>query len=223
MLSLGDIIRILWKWWAIVALTTVCLVGIVAGWTITQVPTYEAGLTMLVRQEEEVAPDSLDDAADGLDQIAFTLTDILDTRIIAQEVIRQLNLQISTDAFLSHLSVEHVNNTQIIYVRYRDSSPERAQRVVNTVTDVFAERVPEVTPSGSGVAVTVWQKAEAPTEPVSPNYKLNLTLALLMGLTLGAVLAYSMESLANSRRSPEGTRQSSQGEAKQMPRNESIP
>jgi capsular polysaccharide biosynthesis protein len=201
LLSLGDMLQVIRKRGFLIALVTCCLIGGVLGYTLIQTPRYEASVIMLVGQPAaEVDPASIDDKAAGLDQLSVTLTDLVDTRNIAVAVIRQLRLPISVDDFRNNLSAEHTSGTQLIYLRYRDTSPERAQRVANTVADVFSERVSEVNPGGSGVSLKVWQKAVAPTEPVSPNLKLNIALALLMGVTLGVVLAFLVESLDNSRR-----------------------
>jgi capsular polysaccharide biosynthesis protein len=61
---------------------------------------------------------------------------------VAKTVIRQQDLQMTTEEFLGeHLSVEQVPNIQWIEVHYRDVSPERAQRVADAVGDVFSEQV----------------------------------------------------------------------------------
>jgi capsular exopolysaccharide synthesis family protein len=126
------------------------------------------------------------------------------SRPVAEAVIRQQNLRMTTEDFLeNYLIVEQEPNTQWIQVSYRDSSPERAQRVANAVGDVFSKQVSEVSPNANAITATVWEHAAVPDEPVTPNPVRNSLLALALGLVLGVVLAFLLEYLDDSWNSPE--------------------
>jgi succinoglycan biosynthesis transport protein ExoP len=72
---------------------------------------------------------------------------------------------------------------------------------------VFSEQVSEVSPSASAITATVWERAETPEVPVSPNPVRNGFLALVLGLMLGVGLAFLLEYLDDSLRSPEEAEQ----------------
>ena len=131
----------------------------------------------------------------------------VDSRPIAEGVIRQLGLQTTPESFEMNLTAEQVRDTQFIEVDYTDSSPERAQQVANTIGDVFSEQVSEVSPSANAITATVWEQAELPDEPVSPTPIRNGFLALAAGVMLGVALAFLLEYLDDSWRSPEEVEQ----------------
>jgi capsular polysaccharide biosynthesis protein len=75
--------------------------------------------------------------------------------------------------------------------------------VANTVGEVYSEQITEVSQSANSISATVRKKAVTPEDPVSPNPLRNGLLALMVGLILGVGLAFLLEYLDDSWRSPE--------------------
>jgi capsular polysaccharide biosynthesis protein len=195
-LSLREILRtVLSRLWVIV-LVTLVLVGIAVGYTLVQTPMYEASIKILVgqRQEEGASPNLAGDV-EGLQQLTKTLAEAVDSRLVAQAVIKQLNLKITPERFLENLEVQQIPETQFIQVNYKDSSPETASLIANTIGDVFSGLISEVSPDAHDVTATVWERAAVPDAPVSPNLALNISLALVLGLALGLGLVFLLEYL----------------------------
>lgn len=208
MVSLGDLLRVVWKRLWIILLVTIVLVGSAVGFSLKQTPVYEASIKLLVGQEQQRdVSGSLGSDVQGLQQLTLTVTDLVSTRPVAEAVIERLNLRMSAEEFLENIEVEQVANTQSIQVSYKDPSPERARDVANAVGDTFSEQVSEVSPSANAITATVWERAMTPEEPVSPNPIRNGLLALLLGLMLGVGLAFLLEYLDDSWRSPEEVEQ----------------
>jgi capsular exopolysaccharide synthesis family protein len=204
--SLGEILRVIRMRLLIILLIAAVSVGAVVGSSLAQTPIYEASIKILVGQERGITQTPND--VIGLQQLTQTMTAAVSSRPVAEAVIRQQNLQITTETFLAeNLSVEQLPNTQFIQVYYRDSSPEKAQRVANAIGEVFSERVSEVSPSANAITATVWEPAVVPDEPVSPDPVRNGLLALALGLMLGVALAFLLEYFDDSWRSPEEVEQ----------------
>ncbi len=108
---------------------------------------------------------------------------------------------------VENLSVKEEGSIVFIQLSYRDTDPERAQRIVNTVGVVSSERIPEVIGSASDITVTIWEDASVPTTPASPDPVRNAALALIFGLMLGTGLALLTEYLDDRLRSPEKVEQ----------------
>lgn len=204
LLSLADILAVLRRRiWVILLVALVCASAAVA-YSMTRTPLYEAGITVLVGQESGVVdPNNLSGNVQGLQGLTETMAEAVNSRPIAQAAIDRLDLSAEPGEFLADLGAEQVPNTQFIRVSYTDPSPEQAQQVANTVGEVFSERISDVSPSASSITATVWEGAAVPEEPVSPNPARNGLLALVLGLMLGVALAFLMEYLDNSWRSPE--------------------
>jgi capsular polysaccharide biosynthesis protein len=140
----------------------------------TRTPTYESSAQVLVDQKPG-------------DRLIPTMTHAIDSRPVAEETIQRLGLQMGAAELLDNLTVEQVENTSFIVLTYEDTSPVRAQRIVNTVGAVsseFAER-------GNTLTANVYEKAMVPETPVSPHPIRNGLLTLVIGLALcaGTVVA----------------------------------
>lgn len=207
-LSLGDLLQVIWKrLWAII-LMAVLLTGAAVGYSFGQTPIYEASIKILVGQEgRSNVPGGLGGEVQGLQQITLTMAEAVNSRPVAQAVIKKLKLDITPEEFLANMTVEQVGTTQFIQVDYRDPDPRKARRVANAIGEVFSEEVSKVSPSANSITATLWERAVAPADPASPNLLLNGLLALMLGLMLGVGLAFLLEYLDDSWRSPEEVEQ----------------
>lgn len=198
---LGALRKRLW----IILLVTVSLAGAAVGFSLLQTTTYEASIKVLIAQEEgQSQPGALGSDVQGLQQVTQTMAVAIDSRPVADEVIRQLDLSISPEDLIEkRLSVEQVGTTQFINVSYEDSDPRQAQRVANTIGEVFSQRVADTNVGNGSVTATVWERSDLPTDPVSPNLPLNIGAGLVLGFLLGTALALLLEFLDDSWRSPE--------------------
>ena len=181
-------------------------VGATVTFSSLQTPVYEGSIKVLVGQERGTKDAPREDVI-GLQQLTQTMAEGVSSRPIAEAVIQELNLRTTPEDFLDHLRVKPIRETQFIQINYRDSSPEGAEQVANTVGKVFSEQVSEVSPSASAITASVWEPAERPDEPVSPNPLRNGLLALVLGLMLGVGLAFLLEHLDDSWRSSEEAEQ----------------
>jgi capsular polysaccharide biosynthesis protein len=200
-LYLGDLLWVIWRRLWVVLLVATVLTGAAVGFSLAQTPMYEASIKILVGQKRGTSETPV--GVYDLQQLTQTMAEGINSRPVAEATIRQLGLQVTPEGFLANLSVEQVPETQFLRVVYRDPSPQRAQRVANTIGKVFAEQVSEVSPSASAITATVWERAVVPHTPVSPNPLRNGLLALMLGLMLGVGLAFLLEYLDHSWRSPE--------------------
>jgi capsular exopolysaccharide synthesis family protein len=199
--SLQDILLVIRRRLWVISVVAVVLAGAAVGFSMAQTPVYEASTKILVGQERGVTIDP--NYAYGLQQLTQTMVGGVSSRPVAKAVIRQENLRMTTEEFLSHLSAEQEPETQWIQVHYTDSSPERAQRLANAVGDVFSKQVSEVNSGATAITVTVWERAVVPDAPVAPNPVRNGLLALALGLFIGVGLAFVLEYRDDRWNSPE--------------------
>ena len=207
-LSLGELLQVMWRRLWVIALTALTLAGLAVGYSVfIQTPEYVASTKILIGQEQIGEGSGLGGEVQGLQDVTLTMAEAVATRSVAEEAIEQEGLSVSSGEILASLSSEQVPDTQFIEVYYTDADPQRAQQIVNAVSFVFSERVAEVSPGASPVTATVWDQAQAPQEPVSPNPVRNGALALVLGAMLGVGLAFVVEHLDDSWRSPEEVEQ----------------
>jgi capsular polysaccharide biosynthesis protein len=202
--ALEDFVSFFRRWLWIIGLVALLVTSLTAGYLLLKTPVYEASATVLVAQERGTTNEENPPlAAEGLQKLTRTIAEGVDSRPVAEVVIRELDLEMTPNQLLANLNVIQVSETQFIEVSYRDPSPERAQQIANAFGDVASEQISDVNPSASAITATVWEQAQVPDSPVSPKPVRDSLLALGLGLVLGTLLALLLEYLDNSWRSPE--------------------
>jgi capsular polysaccharide biosynthesis protein len=205
-LSLGDAGRIIWKRLPIILLVAVVLTALVVGLGQRQTPVFEASSKALIVEERQknAADQPLSSQVDGLNQLAVVITQVADSQRVAEATIQRLNLNITPDELVNHLSATQVSETPFIEIKYEDSNPEMARRIVNTVPEVLPGQLSDVNLGTTGaITAKVFDPASTPSTPVSPNPLRNGFVAFVIGLMLGVGLAFLLDYRDNSWRSPE--------------------
>jgi capsular polysaccharide biosynthesis protein len=199
-----DPVQVVWRRLWIVLLVAVVFGGLAAGVSFFQTPMYEASIKILIGQKlSKEAPNDLGNELQGLQQITLTMVEAVNTRPVAQGVIQRLNLSTSPESFQKNVKVQQIGESQFIEVSYKATDPEKAQLIANSIGEVFAKEVSEVSPSANAITATVWEQAVVPDSPVSPNPVRNALLALVLGLMLGVGLAFLLDYLDDEWRSAE--------------------
>lgn len=206
LISLSDFLGVLRRRLWVIALVAFVLAGIVTGYGLMQTPVYEASARIVVNQEpaegEQQVSGSLSSDVQGLQGLTQTVAEAVSSSRVAEGAIQESGVQITPGTLLSNLDVQQVEETQFVDIRYRDPDPARASEVVNAAAAVSSDQISEISPSNA-VTAAVWEPASEPEVPVSPDLLRNGILALLLGTILGLGLAFLLERLDNSWRSPE--------------------
>jgi non-specific protein-tyrosine kinase len=177
--------------------------GAALGFSLYQPPTYEASIKIVVGQEstgdEKLGPNAYANVAD-LEELALTVAKAVPTMPVAKGVVERLDLPEATArAVRSNISAEPDPGTLFVNVSYKDSDPERAQLIANTIGQVLSENISEVSVGANATTAKVWEPAMLPRTPVSPDPVRNSIVALVLGIALGVVLAFLLEYVDNSR------------------------
>lgn len=200
--SLREFLRVFWRRLWVIALVTCTFLAMSIGFSLVQVPIYQATTEIVINKEQN--PDTaaiLSSDAEGLQKIAQTIVEAVDSRPTAEAVSEELDSRITPEQVLAGLDVRQVPETQFIQISYGHPDPEQAQEIANTIGEVFSEQqISNVSP-GAGLTATVWEQAQRPASPISPNPVRSAALGLALGLTLGLGLAFLLEYLNDSWRS----------------------
>jgi len=188
--------------WTIVLVAAVTG-GSALGFSLLQTPTYEASVMILVGQNTTGDMPSAVDVSD-LQELATTVAQAVPTTPIAETVVERLNLQEeSANAVLENISAEPDPGTMFVNVSYKDSDPEKAQLIANTIGKVLSDKISEVSVGANAITATVWEPATLPGTPVSPDPIRDGIIAFVLGSLLGVVLAFLLEYVSSSWDSPE--------------------
>jgi capsular polysaccharide biosynthesis protein len=184
--------------WTIVVVAVVTA-GSALGFSVLQTPTYESSVLILVGQK--TSGDTNFGAADvsDLQELALTVAKAVPTTPISETVVERLDLQEkSANEVVRNISAEPDPGTMFVNVTYKDSDPERAQLIANTIGKVLSEKISEVSVGANAITATVWEPATLPETPISPDPIRNGIIALVGGSLLGVVLAFLLEYVRDS-------------------------
>ena len=181
------------QFWVVV-MTVVVITGATIGFSLAQPPEYEASIKIIIGQGGKLTQDPVAQA--GLMDITDTMVVAVDTRPVAQGVIRKLGLDYTSKEVLKNVSAQRIGATQFIEVTYTDPDPERAKRVANTMGSVFSEEIAGISPGSDAITASVWEPATVPTSPEDPDPIRNGFMALVLGAMLGVGLALLFDFLS---------------------------
>lgn len=159
---------------------------------------YEVSTQFLVNQRDAEQTNAIQqsDIRTNIDLIN-TYNVIIKSNRILEEVVNELDLDISPGSLGSKIRVANENQSQVVTVTVRDSNPIQAERIANTTVDVFQEEIFELMNVDN---VSVLNRADVginPT-PVSPNLTLNIAIAFVLGAMLAVGVTFLLEYLDTS-------------------------
>jgi capsular exopolysaccharide synthesis family protein len=191
-----DYVRIvLAHWVGVLVLIAVGVAGAVA-YNLTQPKVYQATAQGLVSAgTSSNASDATVSNSLATSRVSSYVAVATSSRV-ADRVIHDLGLDTSPAALVSQITVSQPENTVLIDIDARASTPAGAQALANAWVDALASEVQRIETGGSSAAqdtsvLHIEQLSSAsPGTQVLPRTKLNLALGLLAGILLG--LAYAL-------------------------------
>ena len=160
------------------------LAAAVVGFAVSQfamTPQYESSALMIVNTRQDTTSNVTSDQINSATKLVSTYSIIIKSDTVLQQVINDLGLSRTYGELKDRVTVDAVDDTQVMKITVRSNNPEWAQQVCNKITEVSPDAILEAVEAGS---VKVISQAPVPTEPVSPNVLKNTGLAGMVGLVL---------------------------------------
>lgn len=180
----------------------VAVAGVLSFFVIT--PKYEAKVKLFIGKEE--SKDNLGYNSSEIQmyqKLLTTYAEIIKTEDLVQGAVTKANIDLGkmeAKDVLNSLVVTPRSDTQILEIGYKDSNPQRAVDIVDSITNDFIAKSKKLITNGN---VQVIQKAKVPENPVSPNKKLNILISLVLGLMVGIGVVLLLEFMDNTFKSKE--------------------
>ena len=201
-IELGEIFWILRKKaWLIVLITVLSIVtsGLISYFVL--VPEYETFTTLMLGKPKDYTEDTMQYQDVLLNQkLVTTYGEIAKSRIVSNEIIDNLELDLTPEELKNKVKVSLVNNTEIIKITVSDTSPELAAKMANEAADVFMKHIKKIMNIEN---VQVIDIAEVPTNSVKPRPKLNMAIAGVLGMMISVFLIFMLEYMDNTIKTPE--------------------
>ncbi|WP_271808442.1 YveK family protein [Clostridium beijerinckii] len=202
-IRIEEIINILLKRWKMIlsiTLLATLTAGIVSFFVIA--PKYEASTKVFIGKEKTDSKDQNYNNSDiqMYQQLLKTYAEVIKTNALVEKAINAEGFDLTSKDVLNDLTVTPAANTQILEIKYISKDRTLSKEVLDSITNQFIKTSTELIPNGN---VKIVEPAELPENPASPNKKLNIAIAFLLGLMISVGLAFLLEFLDNTFKSKE--------------------
>jgi capsular exopolysaccharide synthesis family protein len=208
-LDLRDYARVLRKRWLLIVACTLLGVIVGGGLAMLTTPKYESTtqLYVAVRTSSDQGASDLVQGTTFARQAVVSYVDVVTSAIVLDEVASELGIDATAAQLKNDVRAESPTDSVLINITASGTDPQEVTDLANTTGTVFADTVAteiEI-PDASGVSrvqIITIQPATVPTDPVTPNYPINIGLGLTLGLLVGIALAVLREVNDNRIHSP---------------------
>ena len=166
--------------WIIIAI--ILAIGIGNTFTIlTRTPMYKSSTTMVLVNENKDSSTYNTTEQQLNKNLVGTYSEIIKSRMILETVISNLKLDYTSSELASNISVDAVDNTEIIKVSVSDANAKEATSIANEIAKVFMEKIQKIYNLNN---VSIIDKAEDSIAPYNVNYLKDNAIYILVGLVL---------------------------------------
>ncbi len=205
-ISLQEVAYALKKRWKLIALITIAatLVSAILSFFVIK-PQYESKTKLFIGKQETTQENASYNNNDVMmyQKLMKTYAELVKTSDLVTKAVKSTNLdynQKEIKKILNNLSVAPSADTQILDLSYKGGNPKEVLKVTEAITNEFILESKDLIPNGN---IQVIQKAQFPEHPVSPNKKLNILIAFVLGLMVGVGVVLLLEYLDNTFKSRE--------------------
>lgn len=206
--TLSDYLAIIRRRLLLIALVALMTIGAAAVLTYRQPTLYRSAMKLVVGVQGGLFPTDVGNVAD---QFTQTMSDLLQSEVVASTVIRDLDLRMSPQKLLSRLHVITKPATAVLVVTYDDTDPKRGEAVlarVGTEFTTLVDRNLATQEKGSlAVSVKVFNPSHLLPGRVQPKPVRNLAVAGMLGLILGLLAGFVREQFDDTVRGVEEAEQ----------------
>ncbi|MGG7147395.1 YveK family protein [Clostridium butyricum] len=197
-IRIEDIVDVLTKRWKMifsVTLVATLISAVISFFLIA--PKYQAGTKLFIGKENTTTQDQSYNNNDVqmYQKLLKTYAEVIQTKDLVGQAIKQDNLDLDPEDVLKNLTVTPRADTQILEISYINVDPVVSQKIVESVTDKFIEYSTELIPNGN---VKIIESVRIPENAVSPNKKMNIAIAFLLGLMISVGLSFLIEFMDNT-------------------------
>lgn len=198
-IDLLELFSVLWQHAVLIVaatLVTGILGFVVSAFFIT--PKYEASALMIVNTRVDANTNVTNDQITSATKLVDTYSIIIKSDTVLQPVIDNLGLNVDYSKLYDMVTVDAVNNTQVMKVTVTDPNAESARIICEQITQIAPEVIIESVEAGS---VKVISQAAITPDPVSPSVMKYTAVAAMLGLVLCAgiiVLRHLLDNKINT-------------------------
>lgn len=195
-IRIDDLIQALKKRWVMIVTITLLatlISGVVSFFLIK--PQYEASTKVFIGKEEGADEAYNNNDIQMYQKLMKTYSETIKTKDLLSRALKNVKTDAKVEDVMNGITVVPVADTQILQIKFKSSDKEDAKEIIESVTKEFITTSKELVPNGN---IRVIETVELPENPVSPNKKMNIAIAFLLGLMVSVGLTFLLEFLDNT-------------------------
>lgn len=205
-IKVRDLLKTLKKRWKLICIITLSTTIISAALSFFVIPPkYETSTKVFIGKEGSVIKDSSDQNYNGNDvemyqKLLKTYAEIIKTNDLIERAVDTKNLNVKSDDVLKNLTVTPTVDTQVLEIKYVNKDKAMAKNILDSITNQFIVESKQLIPNGN---IKIIESVKIPGNPVSPNEKVNIVIAFILGLMVSMGLSFFLEFMDNTFNSKE--------------------
>lgn len=158
-------------------------------------PKYEASVKLFIGKEESKNAEYNSSEVQMYQKLLTTYAEVVKTDDLIEKALNENEIEKEINNVKGGLKVTPRADTQILEISYTDTDKELAFNFLNGITSNFMKDSKRLIPNGN---VQIIETVRMPENPVSPNKKLNILIAFVLGLMVSVGVSLLLEFMDNT-------------------------
>lgn len=184
----------------IFAAVIICLVGGLAYTVFLKEPLYRSDVNVIVVSKENQTPTTLQSEITANQKLAATYRELVESRRVLKQVIDNLELNYSVAELQNMISVENINETEIIKITVSSEDAKEAKTIANETAKIFQDEIVNIYNLEN---VSIIDKAELAKNPYNVNVIKDSVIYIALGLVLSCGIIFVVYYFDNTIKSVE--------------------
>lgn len=184
----------------IIIAVLVCLICGITYTVFLKEPLYKSDVNVIVVSKEKETASALQSEIIANQKLAATYRELVESRRILKEVIKNLELKYSVRELQEMITVENVNETEIIRITVNSKSAMEAKMIANETAEIFEKEIVDIYNLEN---VSIIDKAELASSPYNVNLIKDSVIYFALGLVLSCGIIFVIYYFDNTIKSVE--------------------
>jgi len=145
-------------------------------------PIYESSTKLYIINRQSDAATTYSDIQSST-QLTKDYKILITSRTVTEQVISELNLDMTSDQLANSITVNTPTDTRILEITIENQDQYKAKEIADKVAQISSDRICKIMQIED---VNIVDQANFPTAPVSPNVKKNTLIGGILGILLAA-------------------------------------
>ena len=152
-----------------------------------KVPLYKAYTTVVLAKSNEQSSTITQNDIVLNQKLVTTYTEIVKSELVLEQVIKNEKLSYNAEELSKKVSVEAIQDTEILKISVQDKNPKEASKIANSIAKVFNSEVSKIYKLDN---ISVIDKAKVPKEVCNDTFIRDIIISIFIGIFGSIVIIF---------------------------------